>query len=67
MNWLILVAITVFIDAIRIYIDNYISDVYFKSSGAVAQKFFYGYAYVVIAAVVLLVTQFNFLETDYLL
>ena len=65
MNWLILVAITVFIDAIRIYIDNYISDVYFKSSGAVAQKFFYGYAYVVIAAVVLLVTQFNFLETDY--
>lgn len=66
MNWLILVAITVFIDSIRIYIDNYVSDVYFKSSGAVAQKFFYGYAYVVLATLILVVTQFNFFETDYL-
>lgn len=66
MNWLIFVAITVFLDSIRIYIDNYVSDVYFKSSGAVAQKFFYGYSYLVLAAIVLIAINFNFLEANYL-
>ena len=65
MNWLILVAVTVFIDAIRIYIDNYISDVYFKSNGAVAQKFFYAYSYVILSIIILIVTSFDFLNADY--
>ena len=40
MTWLILVIITVFVDAMRIFIDNYVSDVYFKGRGAASQKIF---------------------------
>ena len=46
MNWLIFVAITVLLDPFRIYIDNYVADVYFKKRQAAAQKIFYGCAYV---------------------
>ena len=49
MNWLILVAATVILDSLRIFIDNYTSDTYFKSTGAVSQKLFYAYAYIAVA------------------
>ncbi len=65
MNWLILVAITVILDASRIFIDNYVSDVYFKKNGAVSQKLFYGCAYIIIAIAILFATNFNLFETDY--
>ncbi len=65
MNWLILVAITVIFDASRIFIDNYVSDVYFKKNGAVSQKFFYGFTYIVMAIIILCVTGFNLFQTDY--
>ena len=51
MNWIVLVFIAVFADAIRIFIDNYTSDVFFKGRGAASQKLFYGYACIVIGAV----------------
>lgn len=51
MIWLILVIITVFVDAMRIFIDNYVSDVYFKGRGAASQKILYGYMLVIFSAV----------------
>lgn len=65
MNWLVLVAITIFLDAIRIYIDNYTSDVYFKGHSAVSQKVFYGYAWIILSLIVLIATGFNPLTADY--
>ncbi|MBR3230770.1 EamA family transporter [Candidatus Saccharibacteria bacterium] len=65
MNWLALVAIAISCDATRIFIDNYTSDVYFKKIGAVSQKLFYGYVYILLAIVILLCTGFNFFTTDY--
>lgn len=60
MNWLILVLITVIFDSSRIFIDNYISDCYFKGKGAVSQKLFYGYAFIVLAAILMLATGVDF-------
>lgn len=65
MNWLILVAITIFLDAIRIFIDNYTSDVFFKGHSAVSQKLFYGYVWVFLSILILIVTGFNPLGADY--
>lgn len=65
MNWLTLVAITIIFDSIRIYIDNYISDVFFKGHSAVSQKLFYGYAWVIISVIVLAITGFNPFNTDH--
>lgn len=47
MNWIAMVGIAIFCDAIRIFIDNYVTDVYYKKRGAVAQKLFYGTCYIV--------------------
>ncbi|MBQ3353197.1 EamA family transporter [Candidatus Saccharibacteria bacterium] len=44
MNWILLVIIAVLFDVFRIFIDNYVSDVYFKKRSAVSQKMFYGFA-----------------------
>ena len=60
MIWLLFVAIATLLDSTRIFIDNYSSDVYFKGRGAVSQKIFYGYAFLVIAAVLTFVTGFDF-------
>ena len=60
MNWLLLVLITVVFDSSRIFIDNYISDYYFKSHGAVSQKFFYGYAFVIFSIILLIITGIDF-------
>lgn len=47
MNWLVLVIIATLLDATRIFVDNYVSDYYFKERDALAQKLFYGYAYII--------------------
>lgn len=65
MNWLVLVGITIFLDAIRIYIDNYTSDVFFKGHSAVSQKLFYGYAWIILSLIILIATGFNPLTADY--
>lgn len=59
MNWILLISIAVLTDALRIFTDNYISDVYFKETGAVSQKFFYGFAYILISLVTFIVIGFN--------
>lgn len=51
MNWIVLVAISVIASASEIFIDNYISDYYFKGRGAVSQKFFFAISQIVIALV----------------
>ena len=60
MIWLALVIITVFVDTIRIFIDNYVSDEYYKGRGAVAQKLFYGYALIVFSLIMLVVGGLSF-------
>lgn len=61
MNWLVLVLITVVADSLRIFIDNYTSDVYFKDKHAVSQKLFFGYLFVITAVIVTAITGFEFL------
>ena len=60
MTWLIFVAITVIVDSTRIFIDNYVSDVYFKGKGAASQKLFYGLLLIPFSIIMLLITGFNF-------
>lgn len=55
MNWLILVVLAVTFDSVRIFIDNYVSDVYFKGTYAVAQKMFYGYFFTISAIIMMLI------------
>lgn len=64
MNWLIFVAITVISDSLRIFVDNYASDVYFKGRHAVSAKILYGISYIIIFGPLLAITGFNFLEAD---
>lgn len=60
MNWLIFIGITLIVDALRIFIDNYVSDVYFKGRLAASQKLFYGYSIAIVSLVILALTGFNF-------
>lgn len=60
MSWLILVAIAVITDAIRIFADNYITDYYFKGRGSVSQKYFYGWFFVVLAIVMAIIFPIDF-------
>lgn len=62
MNWILVLAIAVLSDALRIFIDNYVSDVYFKESGAVAQKIISGLTYPVAGLITLIVCGFNFAD-----
>ena len=43
MIWIPILIINVVADSIRIFIDNYVSDYYFKGQHSVAQKTFYGW------------------------
>lgn len=60
MNWLIFVIIATLLDSTRIFVDNYASDVYFKGRGAVSQKLFYGYAFIIAALVLAIIAGFDF-------
>ncbi len=53
MNWLIFVVVTVITDSLRIFLDNYISDVYFKGRGSTSQKIFHGAFQIIFALIVL--------------
>ncbi|MBR3236338.1 EamA family transporter [Candidatus Saccharibacteria bacterium] len=59
MSWIVLVVLAVLSDSLRIFVDNYSADVYFKGKGAVSQKLFYGYVYVVAAFIIFAVTGFR--------
>ena len=60
MNWLFFVIIAVLADSIRIFIDNYTSDVYFKGRGAASQKLFNAYSLIVIALIMFSFSGFDF-------
>ena len=66
MTWIILVSLATVLDSTRIFVDNYSSDVYFKGRGAVSQKLFYGYAFIIIALILLIATGFSF-DSNYTL
>lgn len=59
MNWLAFVAIAVTFDSLRIFIDNYTSDVYFKGREAASQKLFYGFANVIGGIMALVILGFS--------
>lgn len=56
MNWLIFVVITLLSDSFRIYLDNYISDTYFRGNGSVSQKILQGAVKTIIGVIVLAIT-----------
>ena len=62
MNWIIVLAIAVISDALRIFIDNYVSDVYFKEKGAVSQKIVAGLVTPILGTIILIFNGFNFAE-----
>ena len=63
MNWILILAIAVVSDALRIFVDNYISDVYFKERGAVSQKIISGIIVPTAGLAILVFTNFNFFST----
>lgn len=60
MSWIIFVIITVLLASIVIYIDNYVSDFYFKGRGAASQKYFFAFAYIITAIILLLIFGIDF-------
>ena len=62
MNWIIVLAIAVISDALRIFIDNYVSDVYFKEKGAVSQKIVAGLVTPILGTIILIFNGFSFAE-----
>lgn len=59
MNWIVLVVAAVILDALRIFIDNFTSDTFFKGRDAVGQKWFYGFVYIIAGSIILLFSVFN--------
>ncbi len=59
MEWLSLVLVAVLSGSSHIYVDNYISDVYFKGRNAVSQKLFFAIAFTVIAVVLMAISGFE--------
>ena len=62
MSWLVFVVIAVIFDSLRIFIDNYTSDVYFKDKHAVSQKLFFGYLFTIAAIIIATISGFDFLN-----
>ena len=60
MNWLFFVIIAVFADSLRIFIDNYTSDVFFKGRNAASQKLFNAYSLIVVALIMFSFSGFDF-------
>ena len=64
MSWLLFVLLATFLDVIRIFIDNYLSDTCFKGRLAVSQKTFAAFADIITALIMLLAMGFSFVQTD---
>lgn len=60
MTWINFVIVNVLSDTLRIYLDNFITDVYFKGREAIAQRFFHGVGITIFAAVAMLVLNQEF-------
>ena len=66
MNWLVYVVLATFCDAPRVFIDNYVSDVYFKDRYAASQKLFYGYTYSILAIILMIIFGGDFVNFGWL-
>ena len=64
MMWLILVLLSSFLDSTRIFVDNFISDTFFKGRLAASQKCFTVFAELIAAIILIAVTGFNFGSTE---
>lgn len=65
MIWIILVVFATLLDSLRIFIDNYVSDVYFKKRLAFSQKLFYGFLGLITSIIILIVTGFNIQSANF--
>ena len=65
MNWSILLAIAILCDVGRDFLDNYITDVYYKKNKSVAQKLFLGICGTIVMTVVLIFSGLDFANLDY--
>ena len=52
MSWLVLVLISTVLYCINIFVDNYVSDYYFKGKNANAQKNFYWIPFIIIGIII---------------
>lgn len=59
MNWIVVLAIAVISDALRIFIDNYVADYYFKEKDSVAQKIISGLVLSIAGIVTLFLNGFD--------
>ena len=59
MNWIVVLAIAVISDALRIFIDNYVADIYFKEKDSVAQKIISGLVLPIAGIVTLFLNGFD--------
>lgn len=59
MSWIIALIVAVVSDALRIFIDNFVSDVYFKEKGAVSQKIVAGIITPLLGLIILAITGLN--------
>ena len=64
MMWLLLVLTSTLLDAIRIFIDNYISDTFFKGRLAVSQKLFIAYSEIIFAIILIAIMGFSLGNTE---
>lgn len=60
MSWLFYDILAIFCDAPRVFLDNYVSDVYFKDRYAASQKLFYGYTYAIFGAIIAIIFHQDF-------
>ncbi len=67
MSWIIFVIIAVIFTAIVIFIDNYVSDIYFKGRDAASQKCFFIFSYLIAGIITLIITGFNFELIDFII
>ena len=66
MNWIIFIAINIISASMTIFIDNYVTDVYFKGREANSVKTLSGFAYVIYAIAMTLIFGINFQDTNIL-
>lgn len=67
MFWLVLIGIYLVTDSAAMFIDNYVTDVYFKGHQAVAQKVFTGWSYTLFSAILAAAIWPQIVETPPLL
>lgn len=65
MDWLLCIAVAVFASAAAIFIDNYVSDYYFKGREANAQKNFYWLPFIIIGIVCVCIAGVNFTDIPF--